>query len=104
LSSLSTTYVLGKQKKNLTLNATFVFSGTHGRGGDVQSGKLRKLNVDVAIGPGGVGAWRTPPRYRMELRRFIQRGGGFYGICGDSYLGTVETPDIPGGTRGCLRS
>ena len=82
-------------EKKFNVKCDICFLWDSWRGGDVQSGKLRKLNVDVAIGPGGVGAWHTPPRYRMELRRFIQRGGGFYGICGDSYLGTVGTTDIP---------
>ena len=61
----------------------------HWNYGDVQRGLLRKKNIDVVIAPGGVGGWHTPLRYRMELRRFVRNGGGFYGICGDSTFGSL---------------
>lgn len=57
--------------------------------GDVQSGKLRWKRIDVVIAPGGVGGWFTPFKYRHELRKFVRRGGGFYGICGDSTFGSL---------------
>jgi hypothetical protein len=57
--------------------------------GDVQSGKLRWKGIDVVIAPGGVGGWYTPFKYRYELRKFVRRGGGFYGICGDSTFGSL---------------
>ncbi len=57
--------------------------------GDVQSGKLLWKRIDVVIAPGGVGGWFTPYKYRHELRQFVRRGGGFYGICGDSTFGSL---------------
>jgi glutamine amidotransferase-like uncharacterized protein len=64
-------------------------------GGDVQSGKLVSKNIDVAIGPGGVGSFYTPDEYRAQLKSFIENGGGFFGICGDSYLGSVGHANAP---------
>ncbi len=64
-------------------------------GGDVQDGLLERLDVDVLIGPGGVGSLHTPYKYRSEIRQFIHKGGGFIGVCGDSYLctgGAVNDP------------
>lgn len=58
-------------------------------GGDVQRGLLLRKNIDVVIAPGGVGGWHTPLRYRLQLRRFVRKGGGFYGICGDSTFGSL---------------
>lgn len=62
--------------------------------GDVQSGKLRFRNIDIVIAPGGVGGWYTPFRYRHELRKFVRRGGGFYGICGDSTFGSLGVKNM----------
>ena len=58
-------------------------------GGDVQSGLLKKLKIDVAIGPGGFGCLFTPEKYREEIKDFVKSGGGFYGICGDSTFGSL---------------
>lgn len=58
-------------------------------GGDVQRGLLLRKNIDVVIAPGGVGGWHTPLLYRLQLRRFVRKGGGFYGICGDSTFGSL---------------
>ncbi len=57
--------------------------------GDVQRGKLLKKHIDVVIAPGGIGGWYTPLIYRLQLRRFVRKGGGFYGICGDSTFGSL---------------
>lgn len=65
-------------------------------GGDVQSGMLESDNIDIAIGPGGVGSFYTPKLYREKIKTFIEKGGGFFGICGDSYLGSdgyINPPD-----------
>ena len=62
--------------------------------GDVQSGKLRWKLIDVVIAPGGVGGWYTPFKYRHELRKFVRRGGGFYGICGDSTFGSLGVKNM----------
>lgn len=62
--------------------------------GDVQRGLLRKRNIDVVIAPGGVGGWHTPLKYRMELRKFVRTGGGFYGICGDSTFGSLGVENL----------
>ena len=58
-------------------------------GGDVQNGLLKKLRIDVVIGPGGFGCLCTPEKYRAEIKDFIRLGGGFYGICGDSTFGSL---------------
>lgn len=62
--------------------------------GDVQSGKLQWKRIDVVIAPGGVGGWYTPYKYRHELRQFVRRGGGFYGICGDSTFGSLGVKNM----------
>ena len=49
---------------------------------------MRK-NIDVVIAPGGVGGWYSPFLYRYQIRKFVRRGGGFYGICGDSTFGSL---------------
>ncbi|MEA2055903.1 MAG: hypothetical protein U9O49_03625 [Candidatus Thermoplasmatota archaeon] len=67
--------------------------------GDVQRGKLRKLNIDVVIGPGGFGGWDCPKRYREEIKEFVKKGGGFYGICGDSTFGSLGMINMPRGSK-----
>ncbi len=37
------------------------------RRGDVQNGKLRRLGIDVVVGPGGIGGWHCPEKYRTEI-------------------------------------
>jgi len=68
-------------------------------GGDVQSGKLELLDIDVVVGPGGFGGWNSPKAYRTELRKFVRSGGGFYGICGDSTFGSLGVVNLPAGFR-----
>ena len=58
-------------------------------GGDVQNDLLKKLKIDVVIGPGGFGSLYTPALYREKIKEFVRRGGGFYGICGDSTFGSL---------------
>ena len=65
------------------------------RGGDVQQGKLQKMDIDVVVGPGGVGGWNSPWKYRQEIKRFVRSGGGFYGICGDSTFGSLGVINLP---------
>ncbi|HEC89502.1 MAG TPA: hypothetical protein ENI44_02840, partial [Thermoplasmatales archaeon] len=67
--------------------------------GDVQSGKLRKLGIDTIVMPGGFGSWDTPRKYRREIKNFVRRGGGFYGICGDSTFGSLGVINLPSGYR-----
>jgi len=69
------------------------------RGGDVQMGKLQKLDIDVVVGPGGFGGWNSPKDYRDELKGFVRKGGGFYGICGDSTFGSLGVINLPEGYR-----
>ena len=69
------------------------------RGGDVQSGKLEKYNIDVVVGPGGIGGWNSPRSYRLELKKFVRKGGGFYGICGDSTFGSLGVVNLPKGYK-----
>jgi hypothetical protein len=69
------------------------------RTGDVQSGKLEKYDIDVVVGPGGIGGWNSPRAYRTELRRFVRNGGGFYGICGDSTFGSLGVINLPKGYK-----
>lgn len=73
------------------------------RGGDVQSGKLNKYDIDVVVGPGGIGGWNSPRSYRVELRKFVRRGGGFYGICGDSTFGSLGVVNLPEGYKKSLK-
>jgi len=64
-------------------------------GGDVQNGRLEKLGIDVVIAPGGFGGLCTPKKYRKELKQFVKKGGGFYGICGDSTFGSLGLKNPP---------
>jgi len=73
------------------------------RGGDVQSGKLEKYDIDVVVGPGGIGGWNSPRSYRSELKKFVRKGGGFYGICGDSTFGSLGVVNLPKGYKRPLR-
>ncbi|MEF8879549.1 MAG: hypothetical protein V5A64_04070 [Candidatus Thermoplasmatota archaeon] len=54
--------------------------------GDVHSGALED-DFDVVVGPGGFGSWCTSSEYREKIKVFIENGGGYYGICGDSTFG-----------------
>ncbi|HEC80856.1 MAG TPA: hypothetical protein ENI42_00300 [Thermoplasmatales archaeon] len=65
------------------------------RKGDVQNGKLEKLDIDAIVAPGGFGGWHTPEKYREEIKRFVSNGGGFYGICGDSTFGSMGVKNLP---------
>ena len=69
------------------------------RGGDVQSGKLEKYDIDVVVGPGGIGGWNSPKSYRDEIKKFVRKGGGFYGICGDSTFGSLGVINLPKGYK-----
>jgi len=69
------------------------------RTGDVQQGKLQKLDIDVVVGPGGFGGWNSPKDYRTEIKKFVRRGGGFYGICGDSTFGSLGVVNLPRGYK-----
>lgn len=62
--------------------------------GQVQRGALRWRNIDVIVAPGGVGGWHTPHQYRRNIRKFVRRGGGFYGICGDSTFGSLGVKNL----------
>ena len=73
------------------------------QGGDVQDGKLRKLSIDVIVGPGGFGGFNSPEKYRDEIRKFVRMGGGFYGICGDSTFGSLGIIHLPRGYKLLLR-
>jgi len=69
------------------------------RSGDIQNGKLRKLGIDVVVGPGGIGGWNSPREYRLEIKKFVREGGGFYGICGDSTFGSLGVIHLPLGYK-----
>lgn len=73
------------------------------RGGDVQSGKLEKYDIDVIVGPGGVGGWNSPKLYRREIQKFVLKGGGYYGICGDSTFGSLGVVNLPKGYKKALK-
>lgn len=89
LSTFIHTHYLKKEAKRYGYNVKIFEFWDSWNHGDVQSGKLRWKQIDVVIAPGGVGGWFTPFRYRYELRKFVRRGGGFYGICGDSTFGSL---------------
>lgn len=94
LSTLIHTRILKKEADRYDFKVKVFEFWDSWNGGDVQSGKLRWKQIDVVIGPGGVGGWFTPFRYRHELRKFVRRGGGFYGICGDSTFGSLGVKNM----------
>jgi len=71
--------------------------------GDIQTGKLSKLGIDVIIGPGGIGTWNSPWKYRKEIKDFVRKGGGFYGICGDSTFGSLGVVNLPRGYKHLMK-
>lgn len=89
LSTLIHTRCLKREARRYGVNVRVFEFWDSWNHGDVQSGKLRWKGIDVVLAPGGVGGWFTPFRYRYELRKFVRRGGGFYGICGDSTFGSL---------------
>jgi len=60
---------------------------------DIQSGKLKE--VDVLIQPGGSGGGqgrRLGEQGREQVREFVRNGGGYLGICAGAYLATADYP------------
>ena len=59
------------------------------KGDDIRHGALD--HFDVAVFPGGSGSGQAKslePEGREKVRQFVERGGGYLGICGGSYLAT----------------
>ncbi len=59
------------------------------KGDDIRKGVLD--GFDVAVFPGGSGSGQAKslePAGRAKVRAFVERGGGYLGICGGAYLGT----------------
>jgi putative intracellular protease/amidase len=60
-------------------------------GNDVRGGKL--AGVDVVLVPGGSGskeAAALEKSGRDEIRSFVERGGGYLGICAGAYLASAD--------------
>lgn len=61
------------------------------RPADIAEGCLK--DFDVVIVPGGSGSKQAEmlkPEGREAIRRFVERGGGYVGICAGSYLATND--------------
>jgi len=95
--------ILRQAEKEYDVNIQIYEFWDRWRGGDVQSGKLEKYDIDVVVGPGGVGGWNSPRAYRVELKKFVRNGGGFYGICGDSMFGSLGVVNLPTGYKKPLK-
>ncbi|MBS3748659.1 MAG: hypothetical protein KGY65_01415 [Candidatus Thermoplasmatota archaeon] len=95
--------ILRQAEKEYDVNIQIFEFWDRWRGGDVQSGKLEKYDIDVVVGPGGVGGWNSPRAYRVELKKFVRNGGGFYGICGDSTFGSLGVVNLPTGYKKPLK-
>ena len=95
--------ILNQAEKEYDVNIEIYEFWDRWRRGDVQSGKLDKYDIDVVVGPGGVGGWNSPRDYRVELRKFVRKGGGFYGICGDSTFGSLGVVNLPTGYKKPLK-
>lgn len=60
-------------------------------GGDIRDGKLQ--DIDVVLFPGGSGggeAKSLEEAGRKEVRSFVERGGGYLGICAGAYLASAD--------------
>jgi putative intracellular protease/amidase len=60
-------------------------------GNDIRSGKLK--DFDVVLLPGGSGskeAAALEESGRKEIRSFVERGGGYLGICAGAYLASAD--------------
>lgn len=57
------------------------------RAPEINAGALSKF--DVAIFPGGSGSWQARelgPEGRDAVREFVEKGGGYLGVCGGAFL------------------
>jgi len=60
-------------------------------GNDVRTGKLQ--DIDVVLFPGGSGSGEAKSLEeagRNEVRSFVDRGGGYLGICAGAYLASAD--------------
>ncbi|QOV90396.1 BPL-N domain-containing protein [Humisphaera borealis] len=58
---------------------------------DIRAGKLK--DFDVLVQPGGSGSKQAEtlqPEGREIIKKFVQDGGGYVGICGGAYLATTH--------------
>jgi hypothetical protein len=55
---------------------------------DIISGRLGNEGFDLLIGPGGSGSWHAQEDYRERIKNYVEKGGSYLGICGDSCFGT----------------
>jgi hypothetical protein len=92
----------GEKKYNVTFEIYEYWDNLES--GDIQNGKLESQGIDILVGPGGFGAWNCPSNYRAKIKQFIEAGGGFYGICGDSTLGTLGFKNLPEGYKEMLNA
>ncbi|MBD3179314.1 MAG: T9SS type A sorting domain-containing protein [Candidatus Latescibacteria bacterium] len=73
------------------LSDTTLFNVTHVLGADIRAGILQ--NFDIVIHPGGSGSGQAESLQesgRDSVRAFINRGGGYLGICAGSYLASSD--------------
>lgn len=92
----------GEKKYNVTFEIFEFWDNLES--GDVQNGTLISEEIDIVVGPGGFGTWNCSSNYRAKIKEFIEGGGGFYGICGDSSLGTLGFKNLPEGYRDMLKA
>jgi len=86
----------GERRYNVNFELKILMDDLNG--GDVHNGALENGDYDIILAPGGYGSWYTSETYRENIRNFISKGGGYYGICGDSTFGGF-TPDLSDGYK-----
>lgn len=92
----------GEKKYNVTFEIYEFWDNS--TSGNVQNGSLMTEEIDIVVGPGGFGTWNCSSNYTAKLKQFIEAGGGFYGICGDSSLGTLGFKNLPEGYKDMLKA
>ena len=81
----------GPANVEMSLADTLQFTTTRVNAKDIRDGSLNKF--DVVVQPGGSGskqAKNLEPSGVDSIRQFVQRGGGYLGICAGAYLATAE--------------
>ena len=77
----------GTTNIELSLADTTIYKTTRVMAADIRAGILQ--NFDIIVQPGGSGSGQATalePSGRDSIRAFIERGGGYLGICAGSYL------------------
>lgn len=58
----------------------------------IQAGVLERFDVEIQPGGGVMQAGALGDKGRVEIRKLVERGGGFLGFCAGAYIMTADFP------------